>query len=328
MSGPARLIALDWGTSSLRAYLLADAGTVLAEEARPWGIMSTPGGDFAAALATLTEDWRRRDPDLPVIAAGMIGSAQGWQEIPYVPCPTGPDELVAAMRHHAARQGAVPLIVPGVVFDGEIPDVMRGEETQIIGVLATMPRLAAASTLVLPGTHSKWVRIRDGRIVSFCTYMTGELFAVLRGHSILGRPAQDAPPASRDREGASAAFEWGVRTIVENPRRGLSSLLFSVRTQVVSSGRLTPADSLDYLSGLLLGDELRNAFSTGDGVDADRLALVGDPALCARYHRAFELFGIDKVPTVTGSAPVGLWHLAEATILDRPTSHIQPRVAS
>lgn len=306
MTEVAKLIALDWGTSSLRAYLLGDDGRVVDSQARPWGIMATPDGDFAKALEAVTGDWRRRQPNLPLIAAGMIGSTQGWREIPYVACPAGLDELAAAVAHQSAAE--LP-IVPGMALDGAIPDVMRGEETQIVGALALDQSLRDHSLLVLPGTHSKWVRVQDERVTAFTTHLTGELFAVLSAHSILGRPAMQAGAAASDAPGASEAFDRGVLAVRDNPERSLSGLLFSTRSLVV--GRRLPAEySLHYLSGLLLGEEVRSALA-GRRMGKGRLALIGDGPLCQRYLRAFGLFGIHGVSVITEAAAAGLWRIAE-----------------
>ncbi|MDR3436573.1 2-dehydro-3-deoxygalactonokinase [Telmatospirillum sp.] len=302
-----RLIALDWGTSSLRAYLLGDEGTVVDDITVPWGIMATPDGDFARALESVTGTWTNRWPGLPMIAAGMIGSAQGWQEIPYLGCPTGLDDLVAAVRAQPAVPGTSLKIVPGVALDGDIPDVMRGEETQVVGALALDSGLSQRSLLIMPGTHSKWVAVRDGRIVTFTTYLTGELFAVLSQHSILGRPAMAVAKESKPLVPAWTAFDRGVRTVRGNPGRPLSSLLFSTRTLVLS-GRLTASESLDYLSGLLIGEELRSALSqTADGFAC---ALIGESGLCQRYRRALDLFGVDHAQIIAGASPAGLWRIA------------------
>ena len=146
------LVALDWGTTSLRAYLLAaDAPAVLDERTEPWGIMRLPGGDFAAAFEALTGPWRRRWPGLAAVAAGMVGSAQGWVEAPYRACPAGAEELAAAL---VPVPGGLLHVVPGVARWGDRPDVMRGEETQVIGALAVHPALAARARLVLSGTHA------------------------------------------------------------------------------------------------------------------------------------------------------------------------------
>ncbi len=319
----ARLIALDWGTSSLRAYLLGDEGRMLDQVSYPWGIMAVPDGDFAKALATATGAWRESSADLPMLASGMIGSAQGWREVAYCSCPAGLPELVAAVGDQpeaSRRQGESGLcIVPGIASTGALPNVMRGEETQVIGALEKFPDLVPRALLVLPGTHSKWVEIEAGKVARFATYMTGEQFAVLGQHSILGRPAQlaqSADPAGSAQAraaGAWAAFEQGVLTVRRNGPAGLSPLLFSARTLVLTR-RLAAEVSLDYLSGLLIGEELRCALSEGQqGGGALPMVLIGDPLLCERYRRALALFGHPEVPTIYNAAPAGLWRIASRT---------------
>lgn len=293
------LVALDWGTSTLRAYLLGADGAVLARRTEPWGVMHLPAGGFAAAFERTTGDWRAHRPALPVIAAGMVGSAQGWVHAPYRPCPAGLDDLAAALT--PVESGALH-VVPGVAHLGERPDVMRGEETQIVGALDRHPTLAERSLLVLPGTHAKWVRVVDGRVRDLATYMTGELFAVLRDHSILGRPAGATPPA--DPETVDAAFTRGVLA-ARDATSGVAPLLFGVRALTLL-GRLAPEASLDYLSGLLIGDELHGGLADG----AERLALVGDGALCRRYAAALRLFGVEDVPVIEDAAERGLWCIA------------------
>jgi 2-dehydro-3-deoxygalactonokinase len=294
------LIALDWGTTALRASLLADDGLVVDTRTEPWGIMHVPHGDFAAAFERVTAEWRRQWPGLAVVAAGMVGSANGWIEVPYRAAPAGVDELASAL---GIAPDAALRIVPGIATLGEQPDVMRGEETQIVGALARNPRLATRSVLVLPGTHSKWARVSEGRITDFSTYMTGELFAVLRDHSILGRaPATSAGELSR--AALDDAFARGVRAAQRSPR-GVAPLLFSARALVVTD-RLAGDASLQYLSGLLIGDELRCGL-IDDGPPA---ALVGDAALCDRYRAALALLGVHDVPVIEGAAPAGLWTIA------------------
>jgi 2-dehydro-3-deoxygalactonokinase len=308
---PPRLIALDWGTTSLRAWLLGDGGAIIDSATRPWGIMAVPDGDFAKALATITAPWTHEP--LPILASGMIGSALGWREIPYEPCPAGVDELVAALRRQRADGTPLP-IVPGLTIGGPFPDVMRGEETQIAGALELLPALREHARLILPGTHSKWVTVRDGAIVAFTTHITGELFAVLGKHSILGRPALAAGKTAPDSE-SSAAFEQGVAAIRDNPSRGLGSMLFSARTLVLTH-RMAPEVSLDYLSGLLIGDELRNALPDRTGSIA--LALIGEAALCEHYVRALALFGVAEPPVIASAAVAGLWRIARAAALISP----------
>jgi 2-dehydro-3-deoxygalactonokinase len=233
----------------------------------------------------------------------MVGSANGWVEAPYRPAPAGVGELASAL---VTVPGAELRIVPGIVTLDEQPDVMRGEETQIVGALARRPELVTRSVIVLPGTHSKWARIIDGRVTNFTTYMTGELFAMLRAHSILGR----APAASRDvssdasRAELDDAFERGVRA-AQRSSRGVAPLLFSTRALVLTN-RLAGGASLHYLSGLLIGDEV----SCGLMKDGPPAALVGDAALCERYVAALALLGVHDVPVIDEAAPVGLWTIA------------------
>jgi 2-dehydro-3-deoxygalactonokinase len=293
------LIALDWGTTSLRAYLLGPDGAVLDSRSAPQGIMQVPGGDFAAVFEAVTGEWRRRWPNLRSIAAGMIGSAQGWVEAPYLPCPAGPEELAGGL---VPVPGGALLVVPGVAQYGGAPNVMRGEETQIAGALALDPALRGGSLLVMPGTHSKWVSIEQGRIARFDTYMTGELFAVLRGHSILGRFARDLPRAVED-AAADAAFLRGVRAVREGGH--VAPLLFSARALVLTDG-LRPELSLDYLSGLLIGEELL----CGLRDRPEGVVLIGDPALCRRYREALALLGASKVREIENAAIAGLWRIA------------------
>jgi 2-dehydro-3-deoxygalactonokinase len=297
-----RLLALDWGTSSLRAYLLGEGGAVVEERHKPWGILHLPEGGFAGALQALAGDWLAATPGLPIIASGMVGSAQGWREAPYADCPADVAALAAQLQRFEALPGLALHIVPGVRLRGARPDVMRGEETQIVGALAREPALASRALLVMPGTHSKWVQVEGGRIVAFHTYMTGELFALLREHSILGRPAREAGGGVA----SDLAFEQGLAAVRDGGAAGASALLFSARTRVLA-GELQAAHSLEYLSGLLLGEELRCALPAA--AEAAPM-LVGDAALCARYGHALQLFGRHSQTAGEGAAPAGLWHIA------------------
>jgi len=296
----ARLVALDWGTSSLRAFLLGDGGACLEERVRPWGIMHLPEGGFEAALQDIAGDWLQGDGALPVLACGMVGSAQGWREAPYVTCPAGADSLVSGLTHVDAKGGVRLHIVPGV-RNGR-PDLMRGEETQVVGLLAA--ESPPPARLLLPGTHSKWVALGDGRIEDFRTYMTGELFALLRDHSILGRPARRAAaPQAADGE----AFDRGVRAVID--QGSAVPLLFSTRALVLT-GALAAEHSLDYLSGLLIGDELRCALADSAAAAAAPLTLIGDDALCARYRRALQLWSVASTLR-SNTAAAGLWSIAQ-----------------
>jgi 2-dehydro-3-deoxygalactonokinase len=310
-SSLSHLIALDWGTSVLRAYLLGEDGVVLEERSRPWGIMHLPEGGFVGALDAISGDWLSDAPGLSIIACGMVGSTQGWREAPYVPCPAGRDALEAGLLTVEVTPGRRLHIVPGVRRDGDPPDVMRGEETQVVGALTHSTHLAARARLIMPGTHSKWVRVEDGHIVDFQTYMTGELFALLKDHSILGRPARNAA-SSTDAE-SEIAFKRGVSAVRERSSTGAFELLFSARSLVLMT-QLKAEHSLDYLSGLLVGEELRCALAIGSSGLAsstgEPMALIGDPALCTRYLLAMSVFGLNAVPTIQDTARRGLWQLA------------------
>ncbi len=304
MSDPC-LIGLDWGTSSLRAYLLGPDASLLDSRTQPWGVQHTPDRDFARAYRLLLEDWLAQWPGLPAIASGMIGSRQGWREVPYVDCPADAHALAAGLIRLDTGAGALHLI-PGVRQVGGRPNVLRGEETQVVGALALEPRLTEQALLLLPGTHSKWVQVRDGKLQTFTTFMTGELFAVLRDHSILGRPALEAGAIAD-----AQVYQRGVQAARDSGPRGIADQLFSVRSLVLS-GELPATNSLDYLSGLLIGEELRSALSGLAASSVPTPVLLGDAALCARYRHAFSLFGIESVRSIDNPGIAGLWRIAQA----------------
>ena len=186
-----------------RAYLIGAGGRVQAERRSDDGASRLLKADFEPALRALAADWLR--PGLPVLACGMVGSAHGWREAPYMNCPARPHDLAGALAVVQAGDVSVH-IVPGLrqrSGDG-LPDVIRGEETQLVGLLSQQPELACAATVLMPGTHSKWVHVVDDAIQGFSTRMTGELYALLRTHSVLGRLM--APDAAFD----AGAFDQGV----------------------------------------------------------------------------------------------------------------------
>lgn len=304
MTGPAdaappALIALDWGTSSLRAWLMDAAGGVIARRRSDEGLLRPGEGGFAGAFDRIAGDWRRAAPGLPALAAGMIGSAQGWAEAPYARCPAGAGDLAAAL---AEVPEAGLRIVPGLRQDGARADVMRGEETQILGALAGRPDPRAPALLVLPGTHSKWAGAEGGRVTGFTSFMTGELFAVLRDHSILGRIP--AGPDTPDRAARDAAFRAAVDLVRDEGRA--APLLFSTRARVLT-GSLDPALAMEHLSGLLIGEEIAAAPRPAG---AAPLLLVGAPALCDRYAMALQAFGLDAEILGEETGAAGLWLLA------------------
>ncbi|HEX7648163.1 MAG TPA: 2-dehydro-3-deoxygalactonokinase [Noviherbaspirillum sp.] len=304
----AALLALDWGTSSLRAYLLSADGSILDVRHAGWGIMRLPEGGFAGALESLCGDWLDANPQLPMIASGMVGSAQGWREVPYAAAPASPDALAKGLREVQGPRGKLVYIVPGVLQEGRKPNVMRGEETQVFGALSLAPNLfgnALEGVIVLPGTHSKWVHVREGRIEAFLTFMTGELFDVLRKHSILGRLMQE------DSAGDMKAFELGLLEAADEERSALLSSLFSVRTLGLTQ-RLHPPQLGDYLSGLLIGHEIREAQHLfAAHLDEQPIALIGAEELCRRYAMALSRFGLAvHGKDFTDATAAGLWQIA------------------
>lgn len=301
-----KLIALDWGSTSARAYLMADESEVIGQRAAPLGILNVRDADFQGALLDLCGPWLMVRTDTPIVAAGMIGSRQGWAEAPYVPCPAGLSELSARLTPVEITRRRKLWIVPGVSFTGTdgVPDVMRGEETQVLGALTIAERQKGAGLFVLPGTHSKWVRVEDGRIVWIRTFMTGELYSVLVTHSILGKLIEAGEP---DMD----AFERGVNHAHRDPF-GLSSMLFSARTLALFN-ELPATGVADYLSGLLIGHEIYTAERTLNAlrVNYDGATLVGEAALVRNYQRALTLVGWSSTAAPAFPAASGLWRIAE-----------------
>ena len=277
----AYLIALDWGTTSLRGYLLDGAGTILERREGGPGIMKVEGGAFEAALLAFCGDWIKTHPAARLIASGMIGSKQGWREAPYCPCPASQAALAAHLAYVPLTGGRELAIVPGVSYVDPltgVPDVMRGEETQIIGALPASGRHVA----VLPGTHSKWAWVADSAIVSFASFMTGEVYAALTQHTILGRLMKfDAPHDA-------AAFERGVRYGLDAPAQ-LLNRLFSARTLGLFD-QLSAAALPSYLSGLLIGSEIGGACAL-HGLSAE-VTVLGSAELSECYVKALALAGI------------------------------------
>ncbi|WP_088143013.1 2-dehydro-3-deoxygalactonokinase [Achromobacter xylosoxidans] len=316
---PARaaLIALDWGTSSLRAYRLDAAGRTLDTRHLPWGIMRLPQplqdgaattalSGFELAFEQACGDWLRAEPSLPVIACGMVGSAQGWKEAAYLDVPVDL-QRIGTLLTEVRRDGGPSLhIVPGLIQRHGLPNVMRGEETQVVGVMADPATRSADNVLIgLPGTHSKWVSARRGRVTHFDTFMTGEVYAALRGHTILGRTMADAASADM------AAFERGLKVAgAPAGRAGVLSTIFSTRALGLT-GELAPESQADYLSGLLIGHEIAAlADMLQQQGELPRIVLCGDPALCQRYIQAMQHYGLGTPEQAQNATERGLWHLA------------------
>jgi 2-dehydro-3-deoxygalactonokinase len=315
---PPALIGLDWGTTALRAYLFDARGNVMATRASGDGIMRLPQpGGFDAAFDAACGEWLALAPTVPVIAAGMVGSAQGWREAPYVDTPADASALVAGVVRVSAACGVSVHIVPGVIERGELPNVMRGEETQIVGALASAAIGGETRSLVgLPGTHAKWAIVRGECIESFHTFMTGELYGALREHTILGRTMVETSQFDLQ------AFLRGVTTAKHAHRAGLLATIFSTRTLGLT-GALLPEQQADYLSGLLIGHELSGLAelleSRGAALAGEAPRLIGSAALCERYRLALTEFGCLRASVVEAAAEHGLWRIAlQAGLVERP----------
>ena len=293
------LIAIDWGTSSLRGARMDASGQLLESREFPRGILTVPPGQFEAVFQELFGDWMQ-ERDVLCLISGMAGSRQGWQEAPYCPCPAGFTELG---QHLLWLQPGRMALVPGlscISFDAlNTADVMRGEEVQIFGALHMAGR--NSGTLVLPGTHSKWVQVLGGQVTQFQTFMTGEVFALMSQHSILSK--------TLDLNGAfdEAAFLQGVDQ--SQLPGSILHRLFAVRTLGLFE-RLSAAALHSYLSGLLIGEELR---TQAVSANAAPLILIGSQALTLRYTLALRHL---KIPCQSRGAEAtwaGLFALASAS---------------
>lgn len=312
-------ILVDWGTSNFRAWLVAADGAVMDGRDAALGIMQVPEGGFPAALDRQVGDWRSAHPGLPVLMSGMVGSRQGWAEAPYLECPASAEGLAGGLLEVPGEAGV--WIVPGVCYqapDGR-HDVIRGEEVQIFGALEERAR--GRQVLCLPGTHSKWASVRDGRIDWFATSMTGEVYSVLAEHSILGRLMAQAGQDGAGQDGAGqddpglddgASFRQGLALAAEPG--GLLNHLFAVRAEGLF-GAVPDAGLRSYLSGILIGHEIRAM--CGMARPEGPVTLVGRPDLTRLYAEAIGLFGpSSRVVTSRDATLKGLSILRKAMQID------------
>ena len=293
------LLACDWGTTHLRAWVLGDNGEVLRRGDFPLGVSRLQPGEAAARFRDEVRP-QLQAQTLPAILCGMVGSTLGWTVAPYLTCPADAAALRQALVE-VEPGGAGVRIVPGLKCEGldGAAEVMRGEETQAFGWLSLQPERRRGRQLVChPGTHAKWMIIEDGAVSRFLTAMTGELFEVLRRHSVL---RTDAEPDDE------AAFDLGVSAA--GGGEALSTRLFTVRTRTVA-GDLAPEASASYLSGLLIGSEIgsmRRLLDLKPGAD---VALIGDPGLTHWYARALRARGLEpSLHHGDETAIAGLWSL-------------------
>lgn len=276
------LVGVDWGTSSLRVARLDAQGHALEEREFPRGILTVPPNGFPQVFDEACGDWMKAPGSLALIC-GMAGSRQGWVEAPYAPCPAGLPEIE---RELAWIEPGRIAVVPGLTCQlAGVPDVMRGEETKAFGVLRLMG--VDDARIVMPGTHCKWTLARSGRLESFATYMTGEFYALLRKHSILARTLPED-----DGELDEAALCRGVDHAMRTGN--LLHAAFSARTLSLFD-RIAPAAAPSYLSGLLIGEELRSqelGKPQEAGAAREPLVLVGAGRLTRQYAAALSHLGV------------------------------------
>ena len=294
----AKLIGLDWGTTSCRAYLLGADGAPLARLTDGPGILKIEPGGFGAWLDSMIGGWIATHGVVPIVLSGMVGSRHGWREAPYAACPAGTDDLVARLvRFEHDRLGLA--LAPGLSCENDgMPDVMRGEETQILGALTLSGR--DDGLFLLPGTHSKWAEVASGRIVSFRTFMTGEVFGALKEHTILGRLMR----AGEDAEGFARGVAEGAAL---GSAGALLNRLFATRSYGLM-GRLGEGALSDYLSGLLIGAEVAAAAGEARG----SVTIIASAALAQRYTDALRLLGRDSTLAPEDCVAAGHWRLARA----------------
>ncbi|PSU33910.1 2-dehydro-3-deoxygalactonokinase [Photobacterium lutimaris] len=277
---PAHWLVIDWGTTNFRAFAMGEQGDVLDKVELSLGLLQVKEGAFAIELENVLSGWLAEYKHLPIYMAGMVGSQQGWANVEYVPTSVGIEQLAHNAYRFELPWGATATIVPGVSHQSAegLFDVMRGEEVQLFGLakLTGMADLVA----IMPGTHSKHAAFNKGQLVEFSSYMTGELFSVISTHTILGRGLPETGALTDN-----LAFLKGVR---EGQGEQLTNTLFMARTHRLFNN-ITDAEVLDYLSGVLIGNELK-------ALEAKQVQvyLVGGGKLCERYQLACQELGLES----------------------------------
>jgi 2-dehydro-3-deoxygalactonokinase len=291
-------IIVDWGTSSLRAYRFDEGGKIAQQHQASAGILTVEDNAFEAVLHREIGPWLTGGTE--VLLSGMITSRNGWIETPYVEAPATLAQLSAGARVITARNGMVLRFLPGVCVNGAAPDVMRGEEIQVFGSIAPQDNV----TVVLPGTHSKWVRVQDGVLHDFKSFMTGEVFAALKTHTILGRLIPEGTATD------DAAFNAGVRQALNPGSAGLLNDIFTARSGVLL-GRFPPEEIAERLSGIVIGHEIRGGLALGwaEGV----IRVVGEPGLTRRYLLGLRTAGLRAEAGPENAAVAGFRRLGALT---------------
>lgn len=283
------MIGVDWGTTNFRAFRFDAAGQVIERRASPAGIVNVKDRRFAQTLKEKVGDWIAGG-EHRVLLSGMVGSRQGWMEADYLPCSVTLDDLAAGVVEVPFPEAEVRL-VPGVRGEDSngVPEVMRGEETQVMGISESCQRYGV---VCMPGTHTKWIELRDRSIVNLQTCMTGDVFAALRSKTILSKLMHADAPMD------DVSFLRGVERSAD--AGGLLHHLFGVRTLGLA-GHLRDEAAASYLSGLLIGHEVRSMMRVNASVH-----LVGAEHLCRLYQQAIEACGCEATMEEEEAAARGL----------------------
>lgn len=286
------MIAINWGSSNFRAYWLDAHGAVQAERTSERRAAAVPRGGFPDALRAEIGDWISTG-ESRLLMSGMVGSRLGWEEAPYVEVPASFEQIASRVMRLNVGFADVR-IVPGLIGTDEsgVPELIRGEETEILG---TDGILSDMSYLCLPGTHTKWVRVKDGIIFAFSTSMTGDLYRAVRENTVIGTVIQGD---ETDQE----AFLQGVGR--SQQRGDLLHHLFGVRTLVLTE-KIRHCSALSYLSGILIGHDVKSMVRRGEAVH-----LVGESELCALYATALRSFDVRSTIERPSAALRGLMRIA------------------
>jgi len=286
-----RYVCVDWGTSQLRAALCEfDGNESIAHETLRGPGIKAARHSVEKTLFTVIAPWIREYGELPILLSGGVGSNIGWRATKYLACPLA----VAEITHHCttfSTRGCDIVIVPGVECTNcyGVTDTMRGEELQVLGWLKAEPsRLLGMHLVCLPGTHTKWVLVEDGRISKFQTAVTGEMYALMLEHSILLAQNGASDPTISEREDG---FSLGIETCRE-AKGVLSHVLFSARSRLLKQ-ELSAHAAVSYLSGMLIAADVMGAVELLRPL-SDHVCLVGEPALCERFSTVLQAFGLDS----------------------------------
>jgi 2-dehydro-3-deoxygalactonokinase len=297
-------IAVDWGTSNLRVWAMGADGKVLAEASSDAGMVRLASEEFEGTLLALIDEWLPADRKTYVVVCGMAGARQGWIEVPYSDAPCAPS-AVNATRAPKTRDPRLDVrIIAGVRQNDPAPDVMRGEETQVAGILEQ--NSAFDGIICMPGTHTKWVRVSKGQIVRFQTCMTGEIFALLSTQSVL-RYSLDGTGWDQ------GEFERAILSAYKNPEN-LAASLFSIRAASLVSG-LAAASANARLSGLLIGAELA---ATRLFRSSYAVTVIGNGMQAERYGEALNMLGCASSLVAADTVTLAGLRAAYANIVRRP----------